>query len=64
MPQGCYHNTPFFVIYKWPNKLECYIAFSWIGLPGANTLAYWAHVSQEEKSGEYSPCTIKIAAII
>ncbi len=25
-----------------PNKLECYIATGWKGLPGTNTLAYYA----------------------
>jgi hypothetical protein len=25
-----------------PNKLECFIALGWKGLPGTNTLAYWA----------------------
>ncbi len=28
-----------------PNKLECYITLGWTGLPGTNTLAYWAHLT-------------------
>ncbi len=26
-----------------PNKLECYIAIGWVGVPGTNTLAFEAH---------------------
>ncbi len=36
------HNT-FFVTYKWDNNVECYNIQGWIGLPGKNSLAYWAH---------------------
>ncbi len=34
----------FFITYKWPNKLECYIKLGWKGLPVINALAYWAHL--------------------
>jgi hypothetical protein len=26
-----------------PNKLECYNAIGWVGVPGTNTLAFEAH---------------------
>jgi hypothetical protein len=26
-----------------PNRLECYMALIWKGLPGMDTIAYWAH---------------------
>jgi len=35
-----------------PNKLEYCITQGWKGLPGANTLAYWAH-SRVMKKMEY-----------
>jgi hypothetical protein len=31
------------------NKLECYIALDWKGLPRTNTLAYWAHLKVTKK---------------
>ncbi len=39
----------FFVTYKWPNKLECYITLEWKRLSSANTLAYWAHHKSQRK---------------
>jgi len=38
---GRIHNTS--QLTNGPNKLECYIAVCWKGLPETNTLAYWAH---------------------
>jgi len=32
-----------------PNKLECYITLSWKGLPGTNSLAYWANRELQRK---------------
>jgi hypothetical protein len=29
-----------------PNKLECYIAIDWKGLPGTSALAYWARTKK------------------
>jgi hypothetical protein len=27
-----------------PNKSECYVTLGWKGLPGTNTVVYWAHL--------------------
>jgi len=27
-----------------PNTSECYVTLGWKGLPGTNTVAYWAHL--------------------
>ncbi len=32
-----------------PKKLECFIILSWKGVPGTNTLAYWAHLKVKKK---------------
>jgi hypothetical protein len=54
----------FFVTYERVlNKLECYIALSWKGLPWKNTLAYLVHSQVTKKIffvnvGLYSQCFI------
>jgi hypothetical protein len=40
-----------------PNSVQCYITLSWKGLPGINTLVYWAplQVTKTMKCCEYGP---------
>ncbi len=43
-------NTSFpFLLMNETNKLHCYITIDWIGMPGTNTLAYWAHLKDTKK---------------
>jgi hypothetical protein len=36
-------NFIFFVVFKWPNKLEYYITLGQKGLKVTNTVAYWVY---------------------
>ncbi len=39
------HNTRFSsLVINGPNKLDCFITLGFKGLPGTNTVAYWAHL--------------------